>query len=61
MNNKGGKLTTECGGVSLAGGFDVFGVKALATKTFTLSGHSSLRLKTQIWKIDSWDYEELFI
>jgi hypothetical protein len=37
MNNKGGKLTTDCGGVSLAGGFDVFGVKALATKTYMIS------------------------
>jgi hypothetical protein len=33
INNKGGKLTSTCAGLSLAGGFNVFGVKALATKT----------------------------
>lgn len=45
----------------MAGGYNVFGTKAIAKKTFNLSGHKSLRLKVQLWKIDSWDYEELFI
>jgi len=58
----GGRTNSDCGGVSLVGGFNVFGAGASAKKTFVIpAAHKRLRLTVQLWKIDSWDGEWLFI
>ncbi len=49
---------TDCTGVALFGGFDVFGAGATMTKSIgNLPSHNALRLRVQFWKIDSWDNE----
>lgn len=41
--NKGGAKVSVCAGKSMVGGFDIFGAKAVAERTFNLPPH--LRLK----------------
>jgi len=45
----------------LVGGFNIFGAKALARKSWTVPKHKRMRIMVQMWKIDSWDGEFLFI
>lgn len=42
---KGKNSATQCADVSLAGGFDIFGKGALASKKFVLNPHTSLRMR----------------
>lgn len=48
---------TNCGGVALYGGFDVFGKGAEMKITVDLKPHFRIRVKTIFMKIDSWDNE----
>lgn len=49
---------TECGGIRMLGGHDVFGKGAKAVKTFNnLPAHNKMVVRLQFWKIDSWDNE----
>ncbi|CAD8205747.1 unnamed protein product [Paramecium pentaurelia] len=50
-------LTSFCNGVSLFGGFNVFGSGASASKLINLPPHYKLRVSFEFWKIDSWDKE----
>jgi hypothetical protein len=43
------------------GGYNKFGEGAMATKKMKLPDHKRIRIKVQLWKIDSWDGEELYI
>lgn len=52
---------SKCGDVSLVGGYGKFGKGAVASKTFNTAAQAGLRLQVQLWKIDSWDGEELFV
>jgi len=54
----GGKAeATECGGITLFGGYDKTGSKALISRQFKLPGHYRLKIKLLFAKIDSWDNE----
>lgn len=51
-------VATDCSGVKVFGGFDVFGPGASITKVIgNLPLHNAMRLRLQFWKIDSWDNE----
>jgi hypothetical protein len=60
-SNKGGATHSQCAGTTLVGGFNIFGVRASATKTFDVPRHKRVRLMVQLWKIDSWDNEWFFV
>lgn len=53
---------TECGGIKIVGGFEKFGAGAIVSRKFkNLPLHKRLRVTLEIWKIDSWNAENLWI
>lgn len=48
---------SDCGQVKLFGGYKKFGAKAKAQKSFQLPLHKRIRIKFNLFKIDSWDGE----
>jgi hypothetical protein len=55
-------VITDCGGTKLVGGYGVFGDKAKVSREFTdLPTHKRVRVRVEVWKIDAWDGEELFL
>lgn len=57
-----GAAISECGTARLVGGFNKFGKGAAAKRTFSnLQSHSRVKIIVEVWKIDSWDGEILFI
>jgi len=45
----------------MIGGYNIFGLKASAEKTFEIPPHHRLRLQMTIFKIDSWDNEWMYV
>lgn len=45
----------------MVGGFDIFGAKAAAEKTFNLPPHLRLKISMTLYQIDSWDNEFMYI
>jgi hypothetical protein len=41
------------------GGFNAFGRRATVAKTIRLPPHYKLKIKVQLWRIDSWDNEKM--
>ncbi|CAD8128067.1 unnamed protein product [Paramecium sonneborni] len=56
-----GQQTSNCGGVSLFGGFNAFGTGTKVSKLISLPSHFKLKVSLQFWKIDSWDGELLYL
>ncbi|CAD8205527.1 unnamed protein product [Paramecium pentaurelia] len=52
-----GQLTSFCDGVSLFGGFNLFGSGTSISKLISLPPHYKVRVSFEFWKIDSWDQE----
>lgn len=57
VNNKGGQKISSCSGLSMVGGYNIFGRAAAAKKTFKIPDHTRLRMIFTVFKIDSWDLE----
>ncbi|KAM3137913.1 hypothetical protein pb186bvf_009994 [Paramecium bursaria] len=66
QSNEGWQVTgqraeaTNCGGVPLFGGFDIFGKGAEMKITLDLKPHYQIKAKFVFMKIDSWDNEVAF-
>lgn len=57
---KGNQYSSNCGGVNMIGGYNIFGKNAAIKKTISnLPKHSMVMIKMQVWKLDSWDYERI--
>ncbi|CAD8125609.1 unnamed protein product [Paramecium sonneborni] len=56
-----GQQISDCGGVSLFGGFNAFGKGTKVSKLITIASHFKLRVSLQFMKIDSWDLEFLYL
>lgn len=52
---------TACGGISMLGGFGLFGRGAIITNKLKLPGHYRLKIKLLFAKIDSWDNERAIL
>jgi hypothetical protein len=52
---------TKCDKVGLVGGYGAFGKGATALKQLNLPPHYKLKVNVQLWKIDSWDNEVMFV
>eukprot|EP00050_Salpingoeca_kvevrii_P023235 m.139512 g.139512 ORF g.139512 m.139512 type:complete len:599 (-) comp9994_c0_seq1:95-1891(-) len=50
--------TSECGGIRMIGGFNIFGQGASTSKTFQLPFHTAVRIEFDFIFIDSWDSED---
>ena len=51
----------DCSGKYLVGGFDIMGVGASAKKTFDIPSHKRIKIQSNIYKIDSWDGENMIV
>ncbi|CAD8105868.1 unnamed protein product [Paramecium primaurelia] len=56
-----GNTFSKCDKISLVGGYGAFGKGATALKQLTLPPHYKLKINVQLWKIDSWDNEIMFV
>jgi len=60
-NNKAGPVT-NCGGVTLLGGYNAFGLKASAIKEINdLEAHEFITIDLEWWALDTWDNEYFYI
>jgi hypothetical protein len=48
---------TQCAGISLKGGYNMYGSGAIIKKTITFTPHYKIKIMFNFWKIDSWDGE----
>lgn len=54
--------SSNCGGVNIFGGYNMFGAGTSISRTFdNMKEHTSLWIKLQFWKIDSWDGEKAIV
>ncbi|CAD8095968.1 unnamed protein product [Paramecium primaurelia] len=60
VQGNNGQLTSFCNGVSLFGGFNLFGSGASVSKSISLPPHFRIRVSLEFWKIDSWDDEFVY-
>ncbi|CAK93038.1 unnamed protein product (macronuclear) [Paramecium tetraurelia] len=59
--NYNGLQLSTCDGSRLFGGFNAFAANTIISKHFSLPSHYQIKVSFELWKIDSWDDETIFI
>lgn len=55
------KAFNSCGNTRLVGGFGILGSGSSLVKEFALPPHSSVTVRFELYKIDSWDQEDFYV
>jgi hypothetical protein len=52
---------TQCGGIFLKGGYNMYGAGAYIYKTISFTPHYKIKIMFNFWKIDSWNIEQAIL